>query len=72
MKTKKPMRFDVSGDGELHIDLEFMPPRSSRKRKKFVLFKLEDDSNHDQFWMTMDENKLKDLADFIYQYLELR
>ena len=64
-------KFNISKDGNLHLKLQ---PLS--KNNKVILFQLEDSGNlnqygtPDEFWMSIDREKLKCLATFINVYLE--
>jgi hypothetical protein len=64
--------FNISQDGNLHVILQSLGKNSN----KVILFEIRDAGNNneygvpDEFWMTIDREKLKRLADFIYLYLE--
>lgn len=64
--------FNISKDGNIRLTLQSL----NKKHNKVILFELGDSENFnehgtpDEFWMTIDREKLKRMADFIYLYLE--
>jgi len=63
---------NISKNGNICLTLQPL----SKKNNKVILFELGDSENlnehgtPDEFWMSVDREKLKQMADFIYLYLE--
>jgi hypothetical protein len=64
--------FNIGKDGNLYLNLQAL----GKKNNKVILFEIRDAGNNnehgtpDEFWMTIDREKLGELAEFIKQYLE--
>lgn len=63
--------FNINKDGSLHLTLQPL-----NKKNNVILFEIGDENSirqygsPDEFWMSIDREKLEKLAEFIKQYLE--